>query len=103
MKIKALALTALLLAACTPVETKKETGIPPLSAVTSLIRPGMGQAEVDKALSGHKPFLQFTDNGHAVWEIVERVNNPKNNSMNANRLTIEFDQEIGRASCRERV
>jgi hypothetical protein len=93
MKIKALALTALLLAACTPVETKKETGIPPLSAVTSHIRQGMGQAEVDKALAGHKPFLQFTHNSHAVWEIVERINNPKNNSMNANRLTIEFDQD----------
>lgn len=91
MKYNVLLILAGALTACTPIETKKNETIPPLSSVASLIKPGMNMSEATKSLSGHKVFLQYSNQDRATWEIVERTSDPNNHAMNTNRLTIQFN------------
>ncbi|MDD5271907.1 MAG: hypothetical protein PHU14_04230 [Methylovulum sp.] len=93
MKQRLLSLIAVLLTACAPEPTKKVSNIPPLTSVAGKIMPGMGVPEVNKTLSGHQPAHQYTDQGHAIWEITERNGNPQNNSLVADSLTVVFDQQ----------
>ncbi|MDD5276837.1 MAG: hypothetical protein PHR16_12245 [Methylovulum sp.] len=80
-----------LLSSCSPVQPKKEPALPPLSTVIPLIKQGMSVADVNKALSGHQPALQYSLPDSSIWELNERTNNLDNHSINANRLTIKFD------------
>lgn len=93
MKLRVLVLMAGVLTACAPAQTKKNDGIPPLSAIVPLIKAGMNVTEVTKSLSGHKPFLQYTYHDNAIWEVVERNSDPNTNTMNANRLSIQFGHD----------
>jgi len=87
-----LLLAIALLPACTHVQTKKEPSSLPLSSVVPLIKQGMGVAEVEKALSVHKPALRFTQQNDTIWEIRERTSDDTTHSMNANRLVVTLDK-----------
>lgn len=84
---------ALVLSACAPVLTKKDTALPPLASIIGHIKIGMSLSDVEKALSGHKPAVQFTQHPYSIWEVRERIQNQKDNSMNANRLVLVFNPE----------
>ncbi len=93
MKQRLLPLVVVLLAACAAEPTKKVSNIPPLISVAGKIMPGMNVPEVNKTLSGHQPAHQYTDQGHAIWEINQRNGNPQNNSLVDDSLTVIFDPQ----------
>lgn len=85
-------LIAWILSACTAGQPKKESSPPPLSTVIPLIKQGMSVADVNKALAGHQPSLQYGLPDSSIWEFGERNNNLDNHSVNANNLMIKFDK-----------
>lgn len=92
MRNLALLLIVFIFSACTRQETR-EALLPPLSALAPLIRTGMSEVDVTKTMTGHKPFLRFTDINKDIWEFHERINDPRSNIINENKLLLRFDTQ----------
>jgi len=81
----------ILLTACGQMPTKKGPDIPPLSTVTPQVKAEMTMPQVVKALSGHKPTLQFSHHNNTIWEIRERNTDAESHTMTVRNLTVTFN------------
>lgn len=95
MKLLALIPIPLLLAACVAVKEKEDNNIPALPTLASQIKTGMDANQAGKILSPYKPFVEFStqDNARSIWQINQRRIDPKNKAIDANKLTLTFDDQ----------